>query len=94
MLLPRPSSYGNKNCRSNSPSYLLSRKLRKGHGLGLSGITDEQFWDTAEARIYPAPRAYAEQANMASHSSVGSLPRTRRGVCVHRCLLQTLRRGL
>ena len=28
----------------------------------LSGITDEQFWDTAESRIYAALRDYAEQA--------------------------------
>ena len=31
-------------------------------GLDLSGITDEQFWERAELRIYDALEAYAEQA--------------------------------
>jgi len=31
-------------------------------GLDLSGITDEQFWDRAEQRIYDALQTYAEQA--------------------------------
>jgi hypothetical protein len=38
---------------------------RPGQGemrLDLSGITDEQFWDRAEQRIYEALEAYAEQA--------------------------------
>ena len=30
--------------------------------LDLSGITDEQFWERAEQRIYDALEAYAEQA--------------------------------
>jgi hypothetical protein len=30
--------------------------------IDLSGITDEQFWDSAESRIYAALREYAEQA--------------------------------
>ena len=30
--------------------------------IDLSGITDEQFWDSAESRIYDALRDYAEQA--------------------------------
>lgn len=38
---------------------------KKGQGemrLDLSGITDEQFWERAEQRIYDALEAYAEQA--------------------------------
>src|SRR5208282_1438828 len=30
--------------------------------IDLGGITDEQFWDTVESRIYTALRDYAEQA--------------------------------
>ena len=49
--------------------------------LDLSGITDEQFWERAEQRIYDALEAYAEQSRgRQPDSSADSSPTTLRKV--------------
>ena len=91
---PTPRNCGKRRRSSNNPSYLLSsRPPDKELKIDLSGITDEQFWDTAEGASTTRCETTPSRPRTAADSSAGSLHGRGAGLRLHRSLPQTLRRS-